>query len=129
MDGADRAASAAELAGWWSWCRLHAEQYPRADFETDLAPAFRYGVAARRSWRDARWNSDLEREMGEEWLLHRGHSRLDWTQARALARQGFEGFRGPRCSREPAVPPRIPQRRLAASRLSHWWRRLCGLPA
>jgi hypothetical protein len=139
MDGAERCQKlpalrqatdgAAELCGWRLWCSLHAEIYPSSDFDGDLAPAFRFGLIARRSWRDAFWNHELEREMGEEWELHRRGSQLSWLQARELARQGFEGFRG--CRPTPSLPrplPLIPVRRPTAA-WSRWWQRLCGVPA
>lgn len=87
-----------ELEGWRMVCELHPLAYPSLDFQTDLAPAFAYGLFARQAWRDSAWNADLEVELAEEWQAHCGTSRLPWHLARALVRQGFEGFRGARHS-------------------------------
>lgn len=87
-----------ELEGWRMVCELNPLAYPSLDFHTDLAPAFAYGLFARQAWRDSAWNVDLESELAEEWRAHCGASKLPWHLARALVRQGFEGFRGPRRS-------------------------------
>lgn len=137
MDGGERCQKQAgapvcgevELVGWRGWCQAHAERFPARDFERELAPAFRFGLEARRDWRDAFWNSELEREMEQEWAQRRCGSRLSWAQARELVRQGFEGFRGERRQRV-VLPARItPVPRAPTTLWTRLWHRFCGMPA
>lgn len=61
------------------------------DYTRDIEPAYAYGLRARSLFRDRRWNPWLAEDLAAEWPAARGASRLDWTQARVLVRQAWQG--------------------------------------
>lgn len=68
-----------------------APYYDPAYAYEDYRQAYRYGTFARANNPDRPWNEGYENELASGWDAARGESRLDWTQARAAARDAFEG--------------------------------------
>jgi hypothetical protein len=52
-------------------------------------PAYRYGWESRTRFSDRRWDQ-VERELETGWRVHRGSSRLGWTDAKLAARDAWQ---------------------------------------
>src|SRR5690606_34418316 len=52
------------------------------DYDSDYAPAYRYGLEVREQSGSRRWDDHLEAEVRGGWEASRGSSRLTWEQAR-----------------------------------------------
>ncbi|MDZ4658537.1 MAG: hypothetical protein SH868_13250 [Bythopirellula sp.] len=78
----------AEEAYWRDEYRNRDYYDPNADFDAEIAPAYRYGWESRSRHESGNWN-DVEGDLRDEWQSHRGESRLDWDQAMPATRDAW----------------------------------------
>lgn len=74
------------------WKRAHRERpyyRPEYSWAEDYAPAYRYGWASRERYRTRDWDGGLEEELRAGWNRLRGHSRLEWQDAREAVRDAW----------------------------------------
>ncbi|ADV28533.1 hypothetical protein Psesu_2705 [Pseudoxanthomonas suwonensis 11-1] len=60
------------------------------DYDSDYAPAYRYGLEVREQSGSRRWDDHLEAEVRGGWETSRGTSRLTWEQARDAVKDAFD---------------------------------------
>jgi hypothetical protein len=60
-----------------------------ADYERDVAPAYRFGWEARSRYQDRAWN-DVEPDLRRDWETHRGPSSLEWNRAQPATRDAWK---------------------------------------
>jgi phage tail tape-measure protein len=73
------------------WREQHANRpYVPADRSyAEYGPAYRYGWEARSRVRDRSFE-ELEPELERGWVVYRGHSALEWREARPAARDAWD---------------------------------------
>lgn len=75
------------------WRTEHTKRpYYRKDysFDSDYAPAYRYGVESRNQYRDRTWDDNLENDLKSNWTTTRGTSKLDWDTAKPAVRDAWD---------------------------------------
>ncbi|KAF1701464.1 hypothetical protein [Pseudoxanthomonas suwonensis] len=75
------------------WRTKHANRPytdPGFEYDSDYAPAYRYGLEVREQSGSAPWSDSLEARARSGWDASRGRSRLTWEQARDAVRDAFE---------------------------------------
>lgn len=75
------------------WREQHATR-PYADakysYDTDYAPAYRYGVESRNTATGRSWDDNLDSELARDWESKRGSSQLSWAQAKPAVRDAWD---------------------------------------
>lgn len=79
----------AEEAYWRNEYRTRNYFDPNADYDTQFAPAYRYGWESRSRYRDRGWN-EVEPDLRRDWESHRGASQLDWSRAQPATRDAWQ---------------------------------------
>lgn len=59
-------------------------------YDTDYAPAYRYGVESRNRYRDRTWDTGLESDLSSEWERAKGKSKLAWNDAKDAVRDSWD---------------------------------------
>ena len=78
----------AEEAYWREEYRNRDYYDPDADFDREVAPAYRFGWESRGQYEAGNWD-DAEAELRDQWMSRRGDSTLDWDRARPAARDAW----------------------------------------
>ncbi|RRN79364.1 hypothetical protein EIM50_08830 [Pseudoxanthomonas sp. SGD-10] len=88
---AERLDPTAEAEYWRTEYANRPYNDPGFDYDSDYAPAYRYGLDVReQSGAGQRWDASLEARARSGWEQARGGSRLTWEQARDAVRDAFE---------------------------------------
>jgi hypothetical protein len=60
------------------------------NYDTDYAPAYRYGVESRNQFGTRRWDDSLDADLAKDWDSTRGSSTLSWDAARPAVRDAWD---------------------------------------
>ncbi|WP_363797392.1 glycine zipper domain-containing protein [Lysobacter firmicutimachus] len=78
-------------AEYWREEHTHRPYYNQQyDYDSDYAPAYRYGGEARYRYGDRAWDATTETELERGWSNARDKSRLDWAMARPAVRDAWD---------------------------------------